>query len=154
MHRQGLGSQREVSEARHRPCDAASVPIPQRRDETRLCFTVFHPSERPGLVRSRFRPSLQSSRLNMHFYARSSHPSAKTISLRGELYHCGCNSHLYGPKDASYGRNCFFIKMELRGGRNTTVSVSVSVSGGLSSRLPPAWASCVEHWGSPGPRQA
>ena len=100
------------------------------------------------------RASLRSLGLPMHFYARINHPSAKTISLRGELYHCGCNSHLYGPKDGSYGRNCFFTKMVLRGGRNTTVSVSVSVSGGLSSHLPPAWASCVEHWGSPGPRQA
>ena len=76
----------------------------------------------------------------------------KQYLYEGELYHCGCNSHLYGPKDGSYGRNGSFIKTGLRGGRNTTVSVSVS--GGLSSHLPPAWASCVKHWGSPGPRQA
>ena len=84
-------------------------------------------------VRSQFRPSLQSLGLNMHFYARSSHPSAKTISLRGELYHCGCNSHLYGPKDGSYGRNRFFIKMGLRGGRNTTVSFLFRVASRAAS---------------------
>ncbi len=92
-----------------------------------LCFTVFHPSQRPGLVRSQFRRSLQSLGLDMHFYARSSHSSAKTISLGGELYHCGCNSHLHGPKDGSYGRNGFFIKMGLRGGRNTTKHIHPSI---------------------------
>ena len=59
------------------------------------------------------------------------------ISLRGELDHCGCNSHLYGPKDGSYGRNGFFIKMRLRGGRNTTVSVCFCFCFGWPFEPPP-----------------